>query len=102
MAGKTEDWSMPSVVSIVLFLILFTEPFHVDRAHARAGYAKWIKHGDIYKVDRNFGSVRHTFKVEVIWKGNGFVIDTPIGTNVSNAVGRELNSTFISRRLGHR
>ncbi len=93
---------MPSVMSIVLFLILVTAQFHSDRAHARAGYVKWIKHGDIYKVDGNFGLVRHTFKVEVIWKGNGFVIDTPIGTNVSNAVGRELNSTFISRRLGHR
>ena len=80
MAGKAEDWSMPSVASIVLLLILFTAPFHADRAHARAGYAKWIKHGDIYKVDGNFESVRHTFKVEVIWKGNGFVIETPLGT----------------------
>lgn len=80
MPGKTEDWSMPRVVPLVLLLILFTAPFHADRAYARGGYAKWIKHGDIYKVDGNFGSVRQTFKVEVTWKGNGFVINTPLGT----------------------
>jgi hypothetical protein len=79
MLEKTEGWMMPRAMPLMLLLILFTAPFHADFAHARAGYAKWVKHGDIYKVDGRFGSIQHTFKVEVTWKGSGFVINTPLG-----------------------
>ena len=48
-------------------------------AEARAGYAKWVKHGDVYVVDGTFGSFKQKFNVEVAWKGNGFVINTPLG-----------------------
>ncbi len=46
---------------------------------ARAGYAKWLRHGDIYKVDGKFGSFNQTFNVTVAWKGNGYVVNTPLG-----------------------
>lgn len=49
------------------------------KARARAGYAKWVQHGDIYKVDGKFGSFNRSFNVEVAWKGNGFVVNTPLG-----------------------
>ena len=52
---------------------------NVRNARARAGYAKWVQHGDIYKVDGKFGSFNRSFNVEVAWKGNGFVINTPLG-----------------------
>ncbi len=48
-------------------------------AAARAGYAKWLRHGDIYKVDGKFGSFNQTFNVTVAWKGNGYVVNTPLG-----------------------
>ncbi len=46
---------------------------------ARAGYAKWVQHGDIYKVKGNFGSFNQSFNVSVAWKGSGFVVNTPLG-----------------------
>ncbi len=51
----------------------------VAEAKAKAGYAKWIQHGDIYKVDGKFGSFNRSFNVAVAWKGNGYVVNTPLG-----------------------
>lgn len=45
----------------------------------RAGYAKWLRHGDVYKVDGSFGSFKRSFNVRISWKGNGYVISTPLG-----------------------
>ncbi len=50
-------------------------------AEARAGYASWLKHGTVYQVDGGFGPYKQTFTVRVAWKGNGFVINTPLGTH---------------------
>ena len=50
-------------------------------AHARAGYAEWLKHGNIYRVEGNFGPYKQAFTVRTSWKGNGFVIHTPLGTH---------------------
>ncbi len=63
----------------VLVLIVSVATMNTDGAHARAGYAKWVKHGDIYQVNGEFGSFKRTFNVEVAWKGNSFVINTPLG-----------------------
>ncbi len=52
-----------------------------DFAHARAGYAKWLKHGNAYRVDGSFGPYKHSFTARIAWKGNGFVIHTPLGTH---------------------
>ncbi len=52
---------------------------NIDNAYARGGYAKWVKHGDRYSVGGSFGSFKRTFSVHVAWKGNGFVIHTPLG-----------------------
>ncbi len=49
-------------------------------AEARGGYANWLKHGDIYLVDGKFGAHKQKFRVQVKWRGNRFVIQTPIGT----------------------
>ncbi len=50
-------------------------------AEARAGYARWLKHGTVYRVEGNFGPYKQSFTVRVAWKGNGFVINTPLGTH---------------------
>ncbi len=62
-----------------IFVIAWIAMIGPDNAHARAGYAKWVKHGDRYSVSGNFGSFQRTFGVHVTWKGNGFVIHTPLG-----------------------
>lgn len=54
---------------------------NTNTKRARAGYAKWVQHGDIYKVDGKFGSFNQSFNVSVAWKGNGFVVHTPLGAH---------------------
>ena len=46
---------------------------------SRGGYAKWLQHGDVYKVKGQFGSFNQSFNVSVAWKGSGFVVNTPLG-----------------------
>ncbi|MEM7427332.1 MAG: hypothetical protein AAF441_14655 [Pseudomonadota bacterium] len=54
--------------------------FGAAEAQARAGYASWVKHGDIYVVDGKFGKFQQKFNVSVAWKGNGFIVNTPLGS----------------------
>ena len=66
-----------AVFAICLFFsVAFAGP---ESAEARGGYAKWVKHGDQYSVTGSFASFNRTFSVRVAWKGNGFVIHTPLG-----------------------
>ena len=60
---------MPKLFLFVLLLSAFILPPQNDGAHARAGYAKWLKHGDVYVVDGQFGDVNQKFNVQVAWKG---------------------------------
>ncbi len=71
---------LPSTMATPADAAVKTKPgANAKKTGARAGYAKWVKHGDIYKVDGKFGSFNRSFNVEVAWKGNGFVINTPLG-----------------------
>ncbi len=62
-------------------VVAIAATLNVKTAEARAGYASWLKHGTVYQVDGNFGPYKQTFSVRVAWKGNGFVINTPLGTH---------------------
>ena len=64
-----------------LFVVLvgFALSFGAKEAEARAGYASWVKHGDVYQVNGTFGKHKQSFSVSVAWKGNGFVVNTPLG-----------------------
>ncbi len=66
---------------IPLFLMVFLSSglFGSNEVEARAGYASWLKHGDVYEVDGTFGKVKQKFSIRVSWKGTGFVVNTPIG-----------------------
>ncbi len=64
---------------LFLLLVGFAVSFGTGEAQARAGYAKWVKHGDVYQVDGTFGKFKQKFSVSVSWKGNGFVVNTPLG-----------------------
>ena len=70
---------MKKFAPILFLLILVVAGIESSTAHARAGYAKWLKHGDVYVVDGKFGDVQQNFRVRVAWKGNGFVVNTPLG-----------------------
>ena len=63
---------------LVLLVGLAIGPW-TNEAAARAGYASWVKHGDVYQVDGTFGKHKQKFNVSVSWKGNGFVVNTPLG-----------------------
>ena len=64
---------------LFVLLVGFALSFGASEAQARAGYASWVKHGDVYLVDGTFGKHKQKFNVSVSWKGNGFVINTPLG-----------------------
>ena len=64
-----------------LFAVAIVTTLSINAAIARAGYASWVKHGTVYRVDGNFGPYTQAFTVRVAWKGNGFVINTPLGTH---------------------
>ena len=64
---------------LFVLLVGLVLSFGANEAHARAGYASWVKHGDVYLVDGTFGKHKQTFNVSVAWKGNGFVVNTPLG-----------------------
>lgn len=51
-----------------------------DSAHARGGYAAWLKHNDAYRVTGQFAGYNGSLQVQVKWRGNRFVISTPLGT----------------------
>ncbi len=65
--------------AILVAVFLISGVFGAGDAMARAGYAKWLKHGDVYEVDGTFGKVKQKFSVRVSWKGTGFVVNTPVG-----------------------
>ncbi len=79
LVEEVEDFPVRRVVLFILILAMFLFAGFTGEASARAGYAGWVKHGDIYLVDGKFGTVNHKFNVEVAWKGNGFIINTPLG-----------------------
>ncbi len=70
---------MRRILPTFLAVLLVFGLFGAGDAMARAGYAKWLKHGDVYEVDGKFGTFKQKFNVRVSWKGNGFVINTPVG-----------------------
>lgn len=70
---------MRRIFGIFLAVLLVSGVFGTSEAMARAGYAKWLKHGDVYEVDGTFGNTKQKFSVRVAWKGTGFVINTPVG-----------------------
>ncbi|NNF79694.1 MAG: hypothetical protein HKN05_16855 [Rhizobiales bacterium] len=70
---------MRRLVPIFLTVLLAFGWLGSSDAMARAGYAKWLKHGDVYEVDGTFGKIKQKFSVRVSWKGTGFVINTPVG-----------------------
>ncbi len=70
---------MRRYLAILVAILLVSGVFTAGDAMARAGYAKWLKHGDVYEVDGTFGSIKQKFSVRVSWKGTGFVINTPVG-----------------------
>ena len=73
-----------------------------DSAIARGGYAKWVKHGDRYTVSGNFGTFNRTFGVHVTWKGNGFVIHTPLGVYRLKRRGNSVSfKVYINKAWAH-
>ncbi len=67
---------VPAVILIVC--VVFAGPH--GTAHARGGYASWLKHGDAYRVTGDFVGYKGSIVVQVKWRGNRFVVSTPIGT----------------------
>ncbi len=63
---------------MVVLALAFANPS--DPAHARGGYAAWLKHNDAYRVTGDFAGYNGSLQVQVKWRGNRFVISTPLGT----------------------
>lgn len=72
----------------MLMLAAFAFVWPSQQAEARAGYAKWLKHGDYYSVSGSFAGYRGAIRVGVKWRGNRFVVTTPLGTFPLKRAGR--------------
>ena len=66
-----------SGILVVIALVFAGAP---ETAEARGGYAAWLKHNDAYRVTGNFAGYKGSLQVQVKWRGNRFVISTPLGT----------------------
>ena len=83
----------------LIFSVAFVSP---DSAEARGGYAKWLKHGDRYKVTGSFAAFNRTFSVRVAWKGSGFVIHTPLGVYRLKRRGNSVSfKAYIDKAWAH-
>ncbi len=91
LVEEVEDFPVYRVVLFILILAMFLFAAFTGEARARAGYAGWVKHGDIYLVDGRFGEINHKFNVEVAWKGSGFIITTPLGSYRLKRKGRDVS-----------
>ena len=61
-------------------LICLHPALPVATADARGGYAGWLKHGDSYAVTGTIAGRSGTVRVHIKWRGNRFVVQTPMGT----------------------
>ena len=93
---------MSRVAIITLTMIVWHSVAGFDPALARGGYAKWLKHGDRYSVTGSFGQFNRTFSVHVAWKGNGFVIHTPLGVYRLKRRGKSVSfKAYIDKAWAH-
>jgi len=77
---KSAKQTLQKSVLTLLMIMCFAIAWPSQQAEARAGYAKWLKHGDYYSVSGSFAGYRGTLTVQVKWRGNRFVVSTPLGT----------------------
>ena len=83
-------------------LIVWSSLAGPDPAFARGGYASWVKHGDRYSVTGSFGQFKRTFSVHVAWKGNGFVIHTPLGVYRLKRRGKSVSfKAYLDKAWAH-
>ena len=67
------------LLTLLTCLYLFAAaPVH--HADARGGYPSWLKHGESYAVTGAIAGRAGTVQVHVRWRGNRFVVQTPVGT----------------------
>lgn len=65
-------------VFVLAVCLVFTGPG--GEANARGAYAAWLKHNDAYRVTGDFAGYKGSLQVQVKWRGNRFVVNTPLGT----------------------
>lgn len=93
---------MPKLALYALSLLVIGFMASPEAAMARGGYAKWVKHGDRYSVTGSFASFKRTFGVHVAWKGNGFVIHTPLGVYRLKRRGNSVSfKVYIDKAWAH-
>ncbi len=73
--GAARVCALPLIAVFCLFLA-----WPVASAEARGGYPNWVKHGESYAVTGAIAGRAGTVRVKVMWRGNRFVVQTPIGT----------------------
>ena len=73
-------WQHSRTAALAGFLAVFMLILPGTDAEARGGYAKWLKHGDVYRVTGTFGGEKRSFRISLRWRGNRFTVSTPLGT----------------------
>ena len=71
---------MRTLISTLVLLFGLAVAGPSDPVEARAGYASWLKHNNAYRVTGDFAGYNGSLQVQVKWRGNRFVVVTPLGT----------------------
>lgn len=71
---------MRRIISGLVLALFLAVAAGSGTAEARGGYASWLKHGDAYRVTGEFAGYQGSFQAQVSWRGNRFVVSTPVGT----------------------
>lgn len=75
-------FSMAALVGLVMLA------WPGSNAEAGSRYAKWLKHGDVYRVTGVFGEHKRSFRITLRKRGKRFTVSTPLGTFKLKPAGR--------------
>jgi len=88
----------PRAAAKIAVVALAMLAWQVPEADAAPRYAKWLKHGDVYRVTGTFGGEKRSFRVTLSRRGTRFVVGTPLGTFKLKPVGRSVTFKVLFQK----
>ena len=86
--------ALAKITLVALIMLAWPDP----DAEAAGRYAKWLKHGDVYRVTGTFGGEKRSFRVTLRKRGSRFVVGTPLGTFKLKPTGRSVTFKVLFQK----
>ena len=90
--------TFPRTAAKIAVVALAMLAWQAPNADAAPRYAKWLKHGDVYRVTGTFGGEKRSFRVTLRKRGSRFVVGTPLGTFKLKPVGRSVTFKVLFQK----